>query len=72
MEDGSQAYDFDSFEQLVNANIFYGKSIKDIWNLVTLLSIDAFRCARTTAILFRVMPKESQHSDFLSVVICFY
>ena len=41
VEDGSQAYDFDSFEQLVNANIFYGKSIKDIWNLVTLLSIDA-------------------------------
>ncbi len=41
VEDGSQAYDFDSFEQLVNANVFYGKSIKDIWNLVTLLSIDA-------------------------------
>ena len=41
VEDGSQAYDFDSFEQLVNTNIFYGKSIKDIWNLVTLLSIDA-------------------------------
>ena len=41
VEDGSQAYDFDSFEQFVNANVFNGKSIKDIWDSVSLLSIDA-------------------------------
>ena len=41
-EDGSQAYDFNSFEQFVNAKIFHDrKSIKEIWNSVSLLSIDA-------------------------------
>ena len=40
-EDGSQAYDYESFEQFSNANVFHGKSIKEIWNLVTILSIDA-------------------------------
>ncbi len=40
-EDGSQAYDYESFEQFSNAKIFYGKNIKEIWNLVTILSIDA-------------------------------
>lgn len=40
-EDGSQAYDYETFEQLSNARVFYGKSIKEIWDLVTILSIDA-------------------------------
>ena len=40
-EDGSQAYDFDSFEEFVNAKVFYDKSIKEIWDSVSLLSIDA-------------------------------
>ncbi len=40
-EDGSQAYDFDSFEEFVNAKVFYGKSLKEIWNSVSLISIDA-------------------------------
>ncbi|HEY9060819.1 MAG TPA: hypothetical protein VIO64_10015 [Pseudobacteroides sp.] len=40
-EDGSQAYDFDSFEQFANAKVFYDKSIKEIWNSVSLLSVDA-------------------------------
>ncbi len=40
-EDGSQAYDYESFEQFSNAKVFYGKSIKEIWDLVTILSIDA-------------------------------
>lgn len=40
-EDGSQAYDYESFEQFSNAKVFHGKSIKEIWNLVSILSIDA-------------------------------
>lgn len=40
-EDGSQAYDFESFEGFSNARVFYGKSLKDIWKLVSVLSIDA-------------------------------
>lgn len=41
MEDGSQAFDFESFEQFVSAKVFHGKSMKEIWDLVTILSIDA-------------------------------
>lgn len=40
-EDGSQAYDFESFEQFLDAKVFHAKSIREIWNLVTILSIDA-------------------------------
>ena len=40
-KDGSQAYDFESFEQFSNAKVFHAKSIKEIWDLVTILSIDA-------------------------------
>jgi hypothetical protein len=41
VEDGTQAYDFDSFEQFINAKVFNDKNIKDIWDSVSLLSIDA-------------------------------
>ena len=41
VEDGTEAYDYDSFEQFVNAKVIHGFSLKDIWNLITLLSIDA-------------------------------
>ena len=40
VEDGSQAYDYDSFEQFVNSRVFSGRSIKDIWSYITLSSID--------------------------------
>ena len=40
-EDGLQAYDFDSFEQFSNAKVFYGNSIKEIWDSISFLSIDA-------------------------------
>ncbi len=40
-EDGSQAYDFESFEQFLNAKVFHAKNIKEIWDLVTIRSIDA-------------------------------
>ena len=39
-EDGSQAYDYETFDQFLNAKVFYDKSIKEIWDLVTILSID--------------------------------
>jgi len=38
--DGSQPYDFESFDDFVNAPVFRGKSIKEIWDSVTLYSID--------------------------------
>ncbi len=41
VEDGSQAYDYDSFEEFANAKIFCDKSIREIWSSVSLLSIDA-------------------------------
>ncbi len=40
-EDGLQAYNFDSFEQFINAKVFDNKNIKEIWDSVSLLSIDA-------------------------------
>jgi hypothetical protein len=41
VEDGSQAYEFESFEEFINAEVFGGRSIKEIWNSITLISIDA-------------------------------
>ena len=40
-EDGLQAYDFNSFEEFVSAKVFKGKSLKDIWNSVSLHTLDA-------------------------------
>ena len=34
-------FDFETFEQFVSAKVFHGKSMKEIWDLVTILSIDA-------------------------------
>ena len=35
--DGSEAYDFDSFEEFVNDKVFYGnKSLKEVWSLVSI------------------------------------
>jgi len=39
--DGSQAYEFYSFEEFITAKIFHGNNLQDIWNSVSLLSIDA-------------------------------
>ncbi len=39
--DGSQAYDYDSFEKFVNVKIIFGRSIKEIWDSITIISIDA-------------------------------
>ena len=35
--DGSQAYDYDSFEELVSAKVFSSKSLKEIWDSVSIL-----------------------------------
>jgi hypothetical protein len=40
-EDGSQAYEYDNMEDFLNAQVFGGKSIKQLWSRVTLFSIDA-------------------------------
>jgi len=38
--DGSQAYDSDSFREFVSMPVFDGKSLKEIWDSITILSID--------------------------------
>lgn len=38
--DGSQAYDYDTFDKFSNATVFSGKSLIEIWDSITLLSID--------------------------------
>lgn len=40
-EDGTQAYDFGSFEEFISARVFYDKSIKEVWDSISLRSIDA-------------------------------
>ena len=39
--DGNQAYDFDSFETFASAKIFNGNCLEQIWNSISLISIDA-------------------------------
>ena len=38
--DGSSSYDFDTFETFVCSPIFDGKSLKSLWEHITILSID--------------------------------
>lgn len=39
-DDGLQAYEFDSFEAFINTKVFLGKSIKEVWDSITLHTID--------------------------------
>jgi hypothetical protein len=41
VDDGSQAYDYKSFENFSNAKVFNGKSIEDIWDSISIIDIDA-------------------------------
>ena len=38
--DGTEAYDFLSFDEFIYAKIFEGKCINDIWASISLISID--------------------------------
>lgn len=38
--DCSEAYDFDNFHDFSTTPVFEGKSLKEIWNKVVILSID--------------------------------
>ena len=38
VKDGSQAYDFDSFEKFANAKVFHGKNLKELWDLISIYS----------------------------------
>ena len=40
--DGSKGYDFDNLSDFLNAPVFDGKSLKQVWDRVELLSIDGF------------------------------
>lgn len=39
-EDGSQAFEYDNFENFSSAPVFDEKSLKDIWNEIELISIN--------------------------------
>lgn len=39
-EDGLNAYDYTSFEEMSQATVFDGKSLKDVWDDVKIISID--------------------------------
>ncbi len=39
-DDGQNAYDYSTFEEMSEAKVFDGKSLKDIWVQIVLLSID--------------------------------
>jgi len=39
-EDGMNAYDYTSFEEMSQATVFDGKSLKDVWNDVEIISVD--------------------------------
>lgn len=38
--DGSEAYNYDSFQDFSCSSVFRGKSLKEIWDSVEILSID--------------------------------
>lgn len=38
--DGTEAYNFDNFSDFSSAPVFAGKSLKEIWDKVEILSID--------------------------------
>lgn len=40
VEDGSEGYDYNTAEEFINARVFRGKSIKELWDKVTIDSID--------------------------------
>ena len=40
VSDGSEAFDYDNFQDFSGAPVFCGKSLKEIWNEVKVLSID--------------------------------
>lgn len=38
--DGSEAYDYDSFEAFINTKIFYGsRSLKEVWDAISIISL---------------------------------
>ncbi|MCL1924949.1 MAG: hypothetical protein FWF50_05115 [Defluviitaleaceae bacterium] len=45
VQDGSQAHEYNSFEEFVNEKVFYGeKSLKDIWDKVSIFSLNGGTC----------------------------
>lgn len=38
--DGSEAYNYDNFQDFSSSSVFDGKSLKEIWDKVVVLSID--------------------------------
>lgn len=39
-DDGKNAYDYDTFEEMSNAPVFDGHSLKDVWDRVVIETID--------------------------------
>lgn len=40
-ENGTEAYDFNSKENLFEAKVFKGKNLKEVWNKVIIITIDS-------------------------------
>ena len=40
VKDGSQAYSFLTIDEFMNAKIFYGKNIREVWDFISLYCID--------------------------------
>lgn len=38
--DGKEAYDYTNFDQMTSAPVFNGKSLKEIWDTINILSIN--------------------------------
>ncbi|MBE6919655.1 MAG: hypothetical protein E7469_08240 [Ruminococcaceae bacterium] len=40
VSDGSEAYDYDNFQDFSTAPVFAGQSLREIWDSITLVTID--------------------------------
>jgi len=59
VSDGSQAYDFETMDEFLNATIFDGKSIQELWDMVTLYNIDG--CDVKERVMFYLNLADGSH-----------
>ena len=63
-QDGSQEYNFETFQEFANAKIFYGsKSLKEIWDLVSIWSLGGGPVHDMLPILLNLAQKSDKASD---------
>lgn len=57
-EDGLNAYDYTSFEEMSQATVFDGKSLRDVWNEVEMISIDGCEPAERVEYYLSIVGKD--------------